>query len=55
MMKRSCGDFLVISGKWLGLNWNLFSKIRGLLGIFVDCILISQKGKGLTAKSAGIF
>jgi hypothetical protein len=55
MAKRSCGDFVVISGKWLGLNWNLFSKTRGLLGIFVDCDLISQKGKGLTAKSVGIF
>jgi hypothetical protein len=30
-------------------------KIRCLLGIFVDCGLISPKGKGPTAKSARIF
>jgi hypothetical protein len=55
MAKRSCRDFFVISGKWLGLNWNLFLKTRGLLGICVDYGLISQKGKGLTAKSVRIF
>jgi hypothetical protein len=55
MAKGSCGDFFVISVKWLELNWNLFSKTRGLLGIFMDYSLISQKGKGLTTKSARIF
>jgi hypothetical protein len=30
-------------------------KTRGLLRIFMDCGLISQKGEGLTTKSAGIF
>jgi hypothetical protein len=31
------------------------SKTRGLLRIFVDHDLISQKGEELTAKSMGIF
>jgi hypothetical protein len=31
--QRSYRDLFGISGKWLGLNWNLFSKTRGLLGI----------------------
>jgi hypothetical protein len=52
--KKLLGHF-VIFGKWLGLNWNLFLKTRGLLEIFEDYGLISHKGKGLTAKSAGIF
>jgi hypothetical protein len=52
--KKLLGLF-VIFGKWLGLNWNLFLKTRGLLEIFEDYGLISHKGKGLTAKSAGIF
>jgi hypothetical protein len=41
--------------KWLGLYLELFSKTRSLLGIFVDCGLITRKGKGLTAKSIGNF
>jgi hypothetical protein len=41
--------------KWLGLYLELFSKTRGLLRIFVDCGLITKKGKGLIAKSAWIF
>jgi hypothetical protein len=45
--KEVAGIFFVISQS--------ISKTRGLLGIFVDCGLISQKGEGPTTKSMGIF
>jgi hypothetical protein len=53
MAKRSCGDLFVIFAKWLGLDWNLFLKIRGLLEIFGYCSLITKKPRGLFAKFLG--
>jgi hypothetical protein len=32
--KKNFGDLFVISGKWVGVYLKIFSKIRGLLGIF---------------------
>jgi hypothetical protein len=40
--------------KWLGLYLELFSKTRGLHGIFVDYDFITKQGKRLTTKLAGI-
>jgi hypothetical protein len=40
--------------KWLGPYLELFLKTRGLLEIFVDCGMISKKGRGLSANIAGI-
>jgi hypothetical protein len=53
MVKRSCGNLFVIFQKWLGLNWNLFLKTRGLLEIFGDCGLITKKPRGLFAQFTG--
>jgi hypothetical protein len=55
MVKKSYRDLFGISGKWIWVYLELFSKTRDLLRIFVDCSLITKKGKGLTAKSVGIF
>jgi hypothetical protein len=43
MAKRSCGDFFVISVKWLGIFFVI-------LELFVDCALITKKPSGLSAK-----
>jgi hypothetical protein len=48
--EKKLWDLFVIFEKWLELNWNLFSKTRGLLGNFGDCDLITKKPMGLFAK-----
>jgi hypothetical protein len=53
--QKSYRDLFEISRKWIGVYLELFLKTRDLLGIFVDCSLITKKGKGLAAKSVGIF
>jgi hypothetical protein len=54
MAKRSCDDLFVISGNWLGLNWNLFSKTNGLLGIFRPRLDFTERQR-LTIKWWGFF
>jgi hypothetical protein len=51
--KKKFGDLFEISGKWLGVYLELFSKIRGASWKFVDYELILNKYRGLFAKWCG--
>jgi hypothetical protein len=43
-------DLFVISGKWLGVFWEIFLKSRGASCNYVGCGLILEKMRGLSAK-----
>jgi hypothetical protein len=45
-------NLFVISGKWLGVFWKYFNN-SGLLGIFMDCGLITKKLRFLFANFPG--
>jgi hypothetical protein len=51
-LKRSYMNLFVISGKWLGVFWKYFNN-SGLLGIFMDCGLITKKLRFLFANFPG--
>jgi hypothetical protein len=48
MVKRSCGDLYVISGKWLGVFWNYFEN-QGLSQNFRGLQLNYKETEGLFA------
>jgi hypothetical protein len=50
MAKRGHRNLFVIFEEWLRLYLEIFSDFRVLFRIFVDCILISDKSRGLFAK-----
>jgi hypothetical protein len=48
--ERNFGDLFVISGKWLGLYFELILKIGGAFWKYVDCRLILNKYRGFFVK-----
>jgi hypothetical protein len=51
--EKNFRDLFVFSRKWLGVDLELFLKIRGYPWKFVDCGLILNKNRGLFAKWHG--